>query len=131
MAGTVVEPGAAVRRRGVRVPALSTRDRAVPGPDGPRSVAVPLLPAPGTPFPFGGDDGLHGVRVAEVADDQTEGPLVYEPGHPDADANGYVRYPNVRATDEMIDLLDARRMYEANATVFQSAKAMLKKALEI
>jgi flagellar basal-body rod protein FlgC len=50
---------------------------------------------------------------------------------PDADANGYVRYPNVRTTDEMIDLLDARRMYEANATVFQSAKAMLKKALEI
>jgi flagellar basal-body rod protein FlgC len=42
-----------------------------------------------------------------------------------------VRYPNVRVSDEMIHMLDARRIYEANATVFQSAKAMLKKALEI
>ena len=131
MGGTVVNPVPPFGTQAFAVPALSTRDRAVPGPDGVRSVPVPLLPAPGTPFPFGGDDGLHGVRVAQVADDQTEGPLVYDPGHPDADANGYVRYPNVRATDEMIDLLDARRMYDANATVFQSAKAMLKKALEI
>ena len=97
--------------------------------DGSRAVQVPLLPAAGAPF--GGDDGLHGVRVAGIEDDRTEGPLVYDPGHPDADANGYVRYPNVRTSDEMIDLLDARRVYEANATVFQSAKAMLKKAIEI
>ena len=82
-------------------------------------------------LPLGNDDGLHGVRVAGIAEDQTEGPLVYDPSHPDADGNGYVRYPNVRVTDEMIDMLDARRIYDANATVFQSAKAMLKKALEI
>ena len=69
--------------------------------------------------------------MAEVVEAQGEGPIVYDPGHPDADQNGYVRYPNVRVTDEMIDLLDAKRVYEANATVFQSAKAMLKKALEI
>jgi flagellar basal-body rod protein FlgC len=94
--------------------------------DDPRSITVPVLP--GMP---GNDDGLHGVRVAGVAEDATEGPLVYDPGHPDADANGYVRYPNVRVTDEMIDMMDARRIYDANATVFQSAKAMLKKALEI
>ena len=131
MSGTVTNPAPPFGSAAFAVPALSTRDRAVPGPDGPRGVPVPLLPAPGSPFPFGGGDGLYGVRVAQVADDQTEGPLVYEPGHPDADANGYVRYPNVRTTDEMIDLLDARRMYDANATVFQSAKAMLKKALEI
>ena len=131
MSGTVTNPAPPFGSAAFAVPALSTRDRAVPGPDGPRGVPVPLLPAPGSPFAFGGDDGLYGVRVAQVADDQTEGPLVYEPGHPDADANGYVRYPNVRTTDEMIDLLDARRMYDANATVFQSAKAMLKKALEI
>jgi flagellar basal-body rod protein FlgC len=131
MSGTVVNPVPPFGTQAFAVPALSTRARAVAGPDGDRRVAVPLLPAPGSSFAFGGDDGLHGVRVAEVADDRTEGPLVYDPGHPDADANGYVRYPNVRPTDEMIDLLDARRMYEANATVFQSAKAMLKKALEI
>ncbi|HUE96657.1 MAG TPA: flagellar basal body rod protein FlgC [Longimicrobiaceae bacterium] len=74
---------------------------------------------------------MHGVMVDAVEADVTEGPLVYEPGHPDADANGYVRYPNVRITDELVDLMDARRVYEANATVFQSAKAMLRRALEI
>ena len=106
-------------------------------PFGVPAFQVPALSAAGDaaqPFQIpalGADDGLHGVRVAQVAEDQSEGPLVYDPGHPDADPNGYVRYPNVRVTDEMIDMLDARRIYEANATVFQSAKAMLKKALEI
>ncbi|AHG87719.1 flagellar basal-body rod protein FlgC [Gemmatirosa kalamazoonensis] len=92
------------------------------GGDDPRNITVPALPS---------DDGQHGVRVAQIAEDASEGPLVYDPGHPDADANGYVRYPNVRVSDEMVDLLDAKRIYEANATVFQSAKAMLKSAISI
>jgi flagellar basal-body rod protein FlgC len=129
LAGTTVNPVPPFGTQAFNVPALATPDRRVPGPDGPRSAFVPLLP--GGAGGGAGDDGLHGVRVASVQDDRTEGPLVYDPGHPDADANGYVRYPNVRPTDELIDLLDARRMYDANATVFQSAKAMLKKALEI
>lgn len=79
----------------------------------------------------GGDDDANGVRVAGVVEDTTEGPLVYDPGHPDADQNGYVRYPNVRVTEEMVDLMDARRVYEANATVFQSAKAMLRRSIDI
>lgn len=74
---------------------------------------------------------MGGVEVEAIGVDGSEGPLVYEPGHPDADDNGYVRYPNVRITDEMVDLMDARRIYEANATVFQSAKAMLRRALDI
>ena len=76
-------------------------------------------------------DGAHGVRVAGVVEDATDGPLVYDPGHPDADGNGYVRYPNVRVTDEMIHLMDARRIYEANATVFQSAKQMLRSSIDL
>ena len=76
-------------------------------------------------------DAMHGVSVAAIEADASEGPLVYDPGHPDADAAGYVRYPNVRITDELVDLMDARRVYEANATVFQSAKSMLRRALEI
>ena len=76
-------------------------------------------------------DAMHGVAVSAVEADASEGPLVYDPGHPDADAQGYVRMPNVRITDELVDLMDARRVYEANATVFQSAKAMLRRALEI
>ena len=72
-----------------------------------------------------------GVRVASISTDKTEGALVYDPGHPDADKNGYVRMPNVSITDEMMDLMNARRLYEANATVFQVARAMLHKSLDI
>lgn len=115
-AGTVSNPVRPFGGNAFQVPALAANARGDSG-------AIML--------PLGSDDGLHGVRVAGIAEDQTEGPLVYDPSHPDADGNGYVRYPNVRVTDEMIDMLDARRIYDANATVFQSAKAMLKKALEI
>jgi flagellar basal-body rod protein FlgC len=74
---------------------------------------------------------LGGVQVVGISEDQSEGPLVYDPGHPDANAQGYVRYPNVRITDEMVDLMEARRVYEANATVFQAAKQLLRRALDI
>jgi flagellar basal-body rod protein FlgC len=73
----------------------------------------------------------NGVQVSGIVEDASEGPLVYEPGHPDADASGYVRYPNVRITDEIVDLMDARRVFEANATVFQSAKQMLRRSIDI
>lgn len=76
-------------------------------------------------------EAANGVTVTGIGEDASEGPLVYDPGHPDADANGYVRYPNVRVTDEIVELMDAKRIYEANATVFQSAKQMLRKALDI
>ena len=77
-----------------------------------------------------GGDGA-GVQVTGVTEDATDGPLVYDPSHPDANADGYVRYPNVSVTDEMVGLMDARRMYEANATVFQATKSMLKAAIDI
>ncbi len=73
----------------------------------------------------------YGVRVSAIVEDPSQGPLVYDPAHPDADANGYVRYPNVRITDELVDMMDAKRMYEANATVFNAAKQMLRRAIEI
>ncbi len=72
-----------------------------------------------------------GVEVSAWTQDSGPGRLVYDPGHPDADANGYVRYPDVRVTDELVDLMDARRSYEANASVFQAMKGMLHKATEI
>jgi flagellar basal-body rod protein FlgC len=72
-----------------------------------------------------------GVKVSAITEDNSEGPLVYDPAHPDANANGYVRYPNVRITDELVDMMDAKRMYEANATVFNAAKQMLRRALDI
>jgi flagellar basal-body rod protein FlgC len=72
-----------------------------------------------------------GVQVTGIAESSDGGQLVYDPGHPDADDKGYVRMPDVSITNEMVDMVDARRSYEANATVFQALKAMLKRATEI
>ncbi|MCX5767536.1 MAG: flagellar basal body rod protein FlgC [Gemmatimonadetes bacterium] len=76
-------------------------------------------------------DRAAGVQVTAITEDAREGPLVYDPSHPDANKDGYVRYPNVRVTDEIVDLMDARRMYEANATVFQATKSMLRRSIDI
>lgn len=107
-------------------------------------IALPALPAmpgfPGTPamnVPGAGMPSLspvsneYGVAVRGISEDQSVGPRVYEPGHPDADAEGYVQRSNVRVTDEIVELMDARRLFEANATVFQVAKAMLRRAIDI
>jgi flagellar basal-body rod protein FlgC len=72
-----------------------------------------------------------GVKVAGIAEDQTAGHRVYDPGHPDADANGYVTLPNVNPVTEMVDLITASRGYEANVTAMQSAKQIFAKTLEI
>jgi flagellar basal-body rod protein FlgC len=77
----------------------------------------------------GGSGG--GVRVAGISADTTPNRLVYDPGHPDADARGYVSMPNVQPVTEMVDLISASRGYEANVTVMQTAKQMFSKTLEI
>ncbi len=83
------------------------------------------------PAPISMTNDAGGVRVASIAVDKSQGPMVYDPSHPDADKNGYVHMPNVNMTDEMMDLMNSRRLYEANATVFQVARAMLHKAIDI
>jgi flagellar basal-body rod protein FlgC len=72
-----------------------------------------------------------GVEVAAITEDQTNGKLVYDPSHPDANAQGYVRMPNVDTVTEMVDLIDAQRAYEANVTAMQASKQMFAKTLEI
>jgi len=72
-----------------------------------------------------------GVEVAGISQDQTPGKLVYDPGHPDADAKGYVRMPNVDTVAEMVDLISASRAYEANVTAMNSAKQMFSKTLDL
>lgn len=72
-----------------------------------------------------------GVRVVAVEEDLSEGALVYDPGHPDADENGYVTMPNVDITTEMVDLMETRRLFEANATVFQAIKSMLRRSTQL
>ena len=76
-------------------------------------------------------DSRRGVEVAEVTTDQAEQRRVYDPGHPDADAQGYVSMPNVDTVSEMVDLISASRAYEANVTAMQASKQMFSKTLEI
>jgi flagellar basal-body rod protein FlgC len=72
-----------------------------------------------------------GVRVAAIVDDQTPGRRIYDPGHPDADAQGYVTMPNVQPVTEMVDLISESRAYEANVTAMQTAKSMFSKTLDL
>lgn len=72
-----------------------------------------------------------GVKVSRIVEDSTPFKQVYDPGHPDADENGYVALPNVDLLKEMVDMMSATRSYEANVTAMNAAKAMILKALEI
>ena len=72
-----------------------------------------------------------GVRAVGIRADNTQGPLVYEPGHPDANADGYVERPNVNIVAEMVDMISASRGYEANTTTINAAKSMVNAALRI
>ena len=72
-----------------------------------------------------------GVQVAGITEDATPLKQVYDPGHPDADARGYVQMPNVEPVEEMVDLITASRSYEANVTAIQTAKSMFSKTLEL
>ncbi|MGN0328238.1 MAG: flagellar basal body rod protein FlgC [Lachnospira sp.] len=73
-----------------------------------------------------------GVKVTSVYNDYSEDMnMVYDPDHPDADENGYVTYPNVNVVQEMTDLIDASRSYEANISAFNASKSMASKGLTI
>lgn len=72
-----------------------------------------------------------GVKVTQIMEDRTPPKLVYNPSHPDADAEGYVKLPNVDVLKEMVDMISATRSYEANVTALNATKSMFTKALEI
>jgi len=78
-----------------------------------------------------GASGAGGVRIKQVLDDTDDFKVEYDPTHPDADQAGYVRLPNVDTTEEMVDMMSASRLYEANITAFNAMKEMASKALEI
>ena len=72
-----------------------------------------------------------GVQVAQVAEDPSDLTPVYDPTHPDANADGYVMMPNVDPVKETVDMMAATRAYEANLTMFNAVKNMAVKALEM
>ncbi len=74
---------------------------------------------------------FQGVKVTGIVRDPEPPRLIYDPGHPDADKDGYVAMPNVNIVKEMVDMISATRAYEANVTAINSAKTMAAKALDI
>ena len=76
-----------------------------------------------------GEPDLRGVAAVERVEDPTELPRVYQPGHPDADAEGFVRMPNVQLPIEMVNLVTATRAYEANLRAAQTFRQMNEQAL--
>lgn len=99
----------------------------VAGPDGQaykaRQVVFQTLPL--------GDAGTAGVRVNQIAEDETAGRRVHDPAHPQADADGYVTYSNVNAVEEMVNMISASRSYQNNIEVMNTAKSLMLKTLQM
>lgn len=74
---------------------------------------------------------LEGVKLEQVVNSQEPFKKIYDPGHPDADKDGFVSLPNINLLEEMVNMMMATRAYEANVTTFNMSKTMFLKALEI
>ena len=77
------------------------------------------------------DEQVQGVLVTDIHEDSRPPRMVYKPGDPQANADGYVAMPNVNSVEEMANMISAQRSYEANVTAMNAAKAMAQKALDI
>ena|SRR5579862_368590 len=75
--------------------------------------------------------GVNGVEVADVIEDPTPGEKRYQPGHPDADPDGYVAFPNVNPAEDMVDLLSAQRGYEGNVAAMSAIKDMIQRSIDL
>jgi flagellar basal-body rod protein FlgC len=74
---------------------------------------------------------LSGVAVSEIAVDNSAPEMRYQPGHPDADKDGYVAFPKINPAEDMVDLLGAQRGYEANVAAISAVKDMINKSLDL
>jgi flagellar basal-body rod protein FlgC len=75
--------------------------------------------------------GVEGVRVAEVVEDQRDPEKRYVPGHPDADAQGYVAFPRINPAEDMVDLLNTTRGYQSNIAAMSAVKDMIQRSLDL
>ncbi len=111
---------------------VSTTQTAEGGPYKRRDV---VLSSQQVPFSVGGSDptsdAVRAVAVDGIVEDQAPPMLEYDPGHPDADAQGYVAYPNVNVVEEMVDMITASRAYEAGVTALSTATSMAERAVGI
>jgi len=93
--------------------------------------SLPIQTRLPTNWTFGNQDSSSGVRIAGVFEDTGEPMKRFDPGHPDAGADGYVSYPNINPLTEMVDLMGATRAYGLNGSAVQAEKNMIGSALEI
>lgn len=102
----------------------------------PKGNADVVFDAPNEPYlvggvSIGGDAIAKGVMVESITDADNPTKIIYDPSHPDADENGYVELPNVNVVEEMVNMVNASRAYEANITLAQTTKAMIQSAINI
>jgi len=81
--------------------------------------------------PRGRETAGGGVRVSTIGQDNTQGPLIYDPTHPHANADGYVEMPNVNIVSEMVNMMSASRSYEANMTAIGTTRALITRTLDL
>lgn len=106
-----------------------TTTTAAGGPYKRKDVVLQSADVPGTEGQL--DGAIKGVEVSQIKQDSAPPRLEYDPGHPQANAQGYVAYPNVNPVEEMVDMITASRAYEAGITTMSTAVSMAEKALGI
>jgi flagellar basal-body rod protein FlgC len=104
--------------------AMSAATADEPGGE-PTASGLPVLPLPGVA------NAAPGVHIAAIVEDPSPPLKRYDPGHPDADPDGYVAYPDINPLTEMVDLMGASRAYSLNGSAVQAEKGMIASALEI
>ncbi|MFM2340650.1 MAG: flagellar basal body rod protein FlgC [Pseudomonadota bacterium] len=82
-------------------------------------------------LPMGDDAASVGVKVSTVREDDSPGRRIHDPGHPNADAEGYVTFSNVNPVEEMVNMISASRSYQNNVEVMNTAKSLLLKTLQM
>jgi flagellar basal-body rod protein FlgC len=76
-------------------------------------------------------DGMTGVQVSDIVQDSSPPDKRYIPGHPDADAQGYVSFPHINPAEDMVDLLSSARGYEANVAAMSAVKGMISSSIDL
>ncbi len=101
------------------------------GPYRRKDVVFEAVPVDNKENSFENQLQLETVKVKDIVEDNRPPILKYDPSHPDADKNGYVKMPNINLMEEMVNLINASRSYEANVQVMRSAKNMLMRTIEL
>ncbi len=122
--------GSAMSAQGQRLNVVASNIANADSTVGPNGLAYRAKQVEFMTVPVGGVKEA-GVKVSQVIDDDSPPKLVYNPGHPQANKEGYVAMPNVNVAEEMVNMLSASRSYQTNVDTMNAAKSMLLKTLTI